>query len=162
MRRFAVALLGLLSCSGDPVHDDLVRGLGPEPSGAPGPLHRAGQPCLACHGGSGPASLELSVGGTIYVQQGKTDPLEGAEVQVTDLAGRVVCSATTNAAGNFFLRRSECTMPEPAKANVLRASDGAESNMITRIGRSGSCATCHHGDTSTATSVERIYLLSAE
>ncbi len=57
----AVAVLATLAvggaCGGDPVHDEEVAALGPEPGGgAPGPEHRPGQPCLVCHGGSGPAS----------------------------------------------------------------------------------------------------------
>lgn len=150
------------SCAlGDPVHDDLVASLGPETSAA-GPLHRAGQPCLACHGGSGPARDAFAAGGTIFLQEGKPDPLEGGLVQITDNGGAVICSTHTNAAGNFFIPSERCKLPAQAKVNVLRESDGAEANMITRIGHDGSCATCHHGDAPTQRSLPKIYLLSAD
>ena len=54
----------------NPVHDNEVAALGPEdPSVPPGPDHRPGQPCLVCHGGSGPASAQFAVGGTVYAAQ---------------------------------------------------------------------------------------------
>jgi hypothetical protein len=67
-RAFAWAFaLGLaaVGCD-DPVHDDAVTALGGEDPNVPiGALHRPGQPCLVCHGGSGPAALAFSVGGTV-------------------------------------------------------------------------------------------------
>ena len=57
----------LVGCFVDPVHDEQVAALGPEPAGeSPGPLHRPGQPCLVCHGGLGPAHQSFSVAGTVF------------------------------------------------------------------------------------------------
>ena len=158
-------VLGLDACGGDPVHDKLVASLGPETT-SPGPTHRPGEPCLACHDGTGPASTKLAMGGTIYLQQGKPDPLAGAEVDLLDLAGNVVCTTTTNSAGNFYWAANACAVPMPAKAKISRmtsdpmAPDVAE--MVTRIGRQTSCATCHQGDMLGPTNVEKIYLLTSD
>ncbi len=161
-----VLILILAGRGGDPVHDKLVASLGPETSGGPGPTHRPGEPCLACHDGTGPASKKLAMGGTVYLQQGKPDPLVGAEVDLLDLAGNVVCTTTTNAAGNFYWEDKACTVPMPAKAKIQRAtSDPMNPDvaaMVTRIGRQTSCATCHQGDMLGPTNVEKVYLLTAD
>jgi hypothetical protein len=148
----------LLSCGGDPAKDTLVKSLGPE-NGSPGPTHRPGQPCLTCH--------DFAVGGTVYLQQGKPDPLVAAQIDILDLGGSVACTTTTNAAGNFYLKQKECVMPMPAKARITRPSPDPKmmpdvAEMVTRIGRDGSCATCHHGDMLSPTSVEKIYLLTSD
>lgn len=163
--RHAILLL-LVSCGGDPVHDKLVKSLGPESTTSPGPTHRPGQPCLACHDGSGPASTKLAMGGTIYLQQGKPDPLVDAEVDLLDLAGNIACTTKTNASGNFFWDDKACSVPMPAKAKIVRAtSDPMNPDvaaMVTRIGRPTSCATCHQGDALGPTNVEKIYLLTSD
>ena len=96
------------ACHPDPVHSDAVSAQGPEDPGVPpGPLHRPGQPCLVCHADRGPASMVLSLAGTIYKQGGNArDPLPNAIVRVTDSKGRTV-STGTNCAGNFFIQKQQ-------------------------------------------------------
>jgi hypothetical protein len=158
MRRafFALALGGtclaatLVWACGDPVHDARVAALGDEKPGVPtGPTHRAGQPCLTCHGGDGPSSLELSVAGTIY-QTAAPDspPLAGATVTIFDATqladGGAPVSAATNEAGNFFIPRSQWTPFFPLH-DISVAYPGLDTPtmMHTNVGRDGSCATCH-------------------
>src|SRR5882672_2217914 len=110
-------VLALAAACGDPTHQDSVAALGPEAQGVPpGPNHRPGQPCLACHGGSGPASRQFSIGGTVYLTQrtpyadGGAPPLSapavGAAVMLTDSKSSTRTVAT-NAAGNFFIPLSD-------------------------------------------------------
>ncbi len=146
---FAAVLLAVWSC-GDPVHDTRVDALGGEKSGVPtGPTHRSGQPCLTCHGGQGPADLELSVAGTIY-QTAAPDspPLEGATVTVFDATqladGGAPRTAVTNAAGNFSFRRTEWAPVYPLHdISVTFPGVAAPTTMHTTVGRDGSCASCH-------------------
>lgn len=137
----AVALAST-SCL-DPVHSDAVAALGGEKTGEhPGPYHRAGQPCLTCHGGHGPGSPELSIAGTIYKTRTGTDALEGASVTVQDAAGskRVF---QTNRVGNFFVTKTEW---DPVYPLFVRLDfDGKKKVMQTRIGGQGACAFCHNG-----------------
>ncbi|MBX3185355.1 MAG: hypothetical protein KF819_00005, partial [Labilithrix sp.] len=105
--RPALLLATCMACVAcvDPVHDGAVAALGPEdPAVAVGPRHRADQPCLVCHGGAGPAALELSVGGTIHLREGERSPADGVEVVVRDARGREAI-ARTNETGNFHLAR---------------------------------------------------------
>ncbi len=135
------ALAGLATtCALDPVRDDAIADLGPEAPGVPpGPLHRAGQPCLVCHDGS-TATPAMSVGGTIYGVLGATAPLSGAAVELTAEDGATF-TATTNAAGNFFVEEATWQPVYPLRAAV--AFGDLTSTMSTLIGRDGSCATCH-------------------
>lgn len=132
MRILAAALgvaLVLGAACADPVHDDEVAALGPEAPGVPpGPTHRPGQPCLVCHGGSGPASLQFSIGGTAYETQmvpladggapASSAPLVGASVQLTDSSdlgdasdassvSTATQTTTTNSVGNFYILESD-------------------------------------------------------
>jgi hypothetical protein len=128
------------TCSLEPVRDDAIADLGPEAPGVPpGPLHRRGQPCLVCHDGS-TASPAMSVGGTIYAVLGGTAPLAGAVVELTAEDGSTF-TATTNAAGNFFVDASAWQPVYPLRAAVVVGA--LTSTMSTLIGRDGSCATCH-------------------
>jgi hypothetical protein len=147
------------ACSGDPVHDNEVSALGPEAPGvATGPLHRPGQPCLVCHGGSGPASTQFAVAGTVYqAQYGAGVPQNGASVTVVDANGSQA-SATTNAAGNFYVLQSQWAPTFPV--HVPAVAYGADSAyMTTHIGRDGSCAICH-SDPPGGDLVGHIYLAS--
>jgi hypothetical protein len=145
----AVAATLAWSC-GDPVHNARVDALGAEKSGvAPGPTHRPAQPCLTCHGGDGPADAELSVAGTIF-QTAAPDspPLAGATVTVFDATqladGGAPRSTTTNAAGNFFFRKTEWAPTFPLHdISVSLPSVPSPIMMRTNVGRDGSCATCH-------------------
>jgi hypothetical protein len=137
----AVGTLGT-SCY-DPVHQDAVAQLGDEDPKVPkGPLHRPGQPCTTCHGGNGPADLELSVAGTVFTVRGSSDPLADVVVTVTDSTG-ASRTANSNAAGNFYLAKNDWAPAFPL--HVTLDSNGDHRVMISRIGRDGGCATCHHG-----------------
>ena len=86
--KLAAVLVGsaaaLFACV-DEVHDQEVAALGPEQPGVPpGPTHRPGQPCVTCHGGSGPAHTQFSVGGTAYEVEGQPAPAVGASVVIED------------------------------------------------------------------------------
>lgn len=146
-RRLALALavvlaLGATSCD-DPVHSDAVDALGPEVAGIPrGPRHRAGQPCLTCHGGQGPGSPEFSFGGTVFSVRGGTQAVEGATVLLKDARGATI-TRTTNDVGNFYIEQSQWSPVFPVFVTV--SYGGEERVMATRIGGSGSCATCHRG-----------------
>ena len=125
----------------DPVHLDAVAALGPETPGiTPGPEHRAGQPCSTCHGGSGPAETELSIGGTLYRVRGEKEPLPDGEVIVTDARGESR-RTRSNAAGNFFLMKSEWSPVFPLRVAI--EAEGIRREMVSTIGRDGGCATCH-------------------
>jgi hypothetical protein len=140
----AIALAALLApaaCTIDPVHSEQVSALGPEQPGVPrGPLHRAGQPCLTCHGGDGPASMVFSVAGTVYEQDNARVPFANALVKLTDSAGHHVVTGT-NCAGNFFLQPGDFTPSFPMWVAVSYA--GQDANMNTPVFRDGSCAGCH-------------------
>ncbi len=127
------------SC-GDPVRDETVAALGPEdPAVLPGPLHRPGQPCVACHATGGVASAFLTAG-TVYLQKGSRVPYGGASVVVTDAALHTE-TLTTNCAGNFFLRDGESPLGYPLFFDV-RAGN-IKRQMLSAVYREGSCAYCH-------------------
>lgn len=137
----SIAIAGF-SCI-DPTHASAVDELGPEAPGVPeGPLHRPGQPCLACHDGRGPGESELSVAGTIYTARTESTPLVGAQVTIQDATGarRVL---TTNAAGNFYIEKNAWAPAFPLFVRI----DFADKRKImqTRIGQNGGCGFCHAG-----------------
>jgi hypothetical protein len=145
---------GLATCTLDPVHDKAVADLGPEAPGvSPGALHRPNQPCLTCHDGS--TASTMSVAGTVYGVLDDARPLEGATVTLTDTPGTVF-TATTNAAGNFYVMKSAWEPIYPLHVEV--ALEDISVTMSTIIGRDGSCASCHT-DPPTRISAGRIYLV---
>ena len=147
MAALAVAVALSASCF-DPVHSDDVAALGGELSGVePGPRHRPGQPCLVCHGGSGPASPEFEIGGTIYEYRDVPSAgVDGVEVRITDATGTVV-TLQSNRAGNFFLEKGRTPLfyPLNVELNDSRITDKPTGvkTMITPIGRRADCAFCH-------------------
>src|SRR5690242_17154492 len=91
------------SC-GDPVRDKLVTSLGPEaPNVPPGPMHRPGQPCLACHDADLGSAPPFSLGGTVYVDAMTSTPVADVSVNIVDSQGRSF-STVSNCAGNFFVK----------------------------------------------------------
>jgi hypothetical protein len=125
----------------DETHELQVQALGGEAPGVPrGPLHRAGQPCLVCHGAGGPASHEFVMAGTVYATQGASPPSQGARVSIEDVNGAYF-DATTNEAGNFYISVGEWSPTLPAQVVVSHGQDSQQ--MVTHIGRDGSCASCH-------------------
>jgi hypothetical protein len=140
-------LLSSLStgCRNDPVPQAIIDGL-PADSSPNGPLHRPGQPCLACHDKYGGAT-EFAVAGTVYAlaSSGKAVlPAPNIRVTVLDSSNAGgngtgnslhVC---TNTSGNFYILASDfagITYPLSPTAGGMP--------MQSLIGRDGSCATCH-------------------
>jgi hypothetical protein len=154
----AAGSVATLAC-GNPVHDDVVAALGPEnPNVPPGPLHRPGQPCLACHGGEGPASLQFSVGGTVYAVRGQSRPAIGPCVQIEDIEGRYWTSAPANTVGNFFVNESDFAPNFPIRMALVSCDTGSIfQQMQTLSARDGSCADCHSNPAS-PTSAGLVYL----
>ena len=127
----------------DPVHDDAVDALGGETGGIdPGPRHRAGQDCLACHDGRGPGKGVFSVAGTIYATRSGTAPLDKAQVTVQDTTGakRVFM---TNDVGNFYVTKDEWSPTFPLFVRL--DSNGKKKVMQTRIDLTAGCGFCHAG-----------------
>jgi hypothetical protein len=144
-----VAIAALASACVDTVHEDSVQGLGSElPGVPPGPLHRPGQPCITCHGGSGPASMQFSVGGTVYAVQGGSTPVANVQVQIEDITG-VFWNGTTNSAGNFWSTLAEFAPHYPTTVQITSADGSQTQAMSTLINRDGSCADCHLSPRST-------------
>ena len=128
-----------IAACADPVHDNEVAALGPEQGGT-GPEHRRGQPCLVCHGGSGPASAQFAMAGTVYAVKGQDAPLANVDVTLTD-ATNSVKHATTNRAGNFYVSHDNWSPIYPV--HVKLSLSGFDTPMTTHIGRDGSCGSCH-------------------
>jgi hypothetical protein len=143
---------GLVAC-GDPAYSDRISALGGEAAGVrPGPNHRPGQPCLACHGGSGPGP-EFSAAGTIFLKDGDLAPAENVVVTLKDANGRVASRATNNA-GNFYIGKSS-GLVYPITVKIAR--DGKEVPMNTWLNGSSGCADCHNGQTGPR-GMARVYL----
>jgi hypothetical protein len=144
MRRAIFAVLLFCACD-DPVHSGQVDALGGE-NGGTGPTHRPGQPCLACHGGSGPASGQFAFGGTVY-KEDKDEGFPNVDVKLTDAKG-VVKDVITNSAGNFYIRHEawEPTYPVHVQISLKDPAGGPDvvAQMGTHVGRDGSCAACHY------------------
>jgi len=142
MRFIPIATLcALVAVACDPVHSDAVNALGDEASGVRnGPLHRPGQPCLVCHDGKFGDPSQFTVAGTIYLHPDDTTGLAGATVTLTGADGSHI-TATTNAAGNFYLTPTEWNPSFPMQTQVEYG--GVTATMATLVGRDGSCAGCH-------------------
>jgi hypothetical protein len=143
-RLVCVASVGVASpACVDAVHDEAVQALGPEVPGVPpGGLHRPGQPCLTCHGGSGPASVPFSVGGTVYAVSGRRDPAVNALVTIEDVDGNSF-TARTNEVGNFWVLPAQFAPHYPTQMTVTSADGNDSQSMATVASRDGSCADCH-------------------
>jgi hypothetical protein len=122
------------------VSDAVIASLGAEdPAVRVGPLHRPGQPCVACHSESGGASA-FSLAGTVVTEFTSKKPVGGVTVAIVD-ATRRTFTATTNCAGNFFIRESDFTPTYPAWVTIRLGM--LEREMSSPWYREGSCATCH-------------------
>jgi hypothetical protein len=129
----------LAACS-DPVRNAVIDSLGSEdPSVRRGPLHRPGQPCVACHSEAGGAS-PFSLAGTVVTEFAAKKPVGNVSVAIVDAARRTF-TATTNCAGNFFIRESEYAPTYPAWVTIRLGT--LEREMSSPWYREGSCATCH-------------------
>jgi hypothetical protein len=140
----------------DPVHTSAVNALGAEYAGIPqGQFHRAGQPCLLCHGGQGPASQKFVVAGTIFFGPSETNnappPIGVDNVQVLildDTGSQPVNPPTTNCVGNFYSSPGDWAPGHPQFPLIVRIVGDANGQhydvpMSSHIGRDGSCAGCH-------------------
>ncbi len=158
--RLSFFLLAIVSCA-DPVRSAEQQALGPEDPGVPrGPTHRPGQPCLVCHD-------DFSLAGTVYYED-LTTPFNGATVSFIDAQGNQF-QATTNEVGNFFVKKSDFTPVFPigtytdGNGNTVYGVTvtGTDPNniaqMVTHLGRDGSCNACHQS-TPSATSPGPVYL----
>jgi hypothetical protein len=148
---FAALLLGSLgACETDPVHSAAVDALPPEAAGVPqGPYHRAGQPCLTCHGDEGPASQPFAVAGTVFFGPGTSSPLVGVGSALVLLEddSQATFMTTTNCVGNFYIKPGEWP-GHPQYPVIVRVVGQPQQthidvSMQSRIGRNGSCASCH-------------------
>lgn len=164
----SIAWIPLVGACGDPVPDGVVESLGGEQAGVEaGPLHRPGQPCLACHDGHRATTL-YTVAGTVYLYADTDVPAPAVNVELVD-SKKQAFSATTNCAGNFFVTAAEFTPAFPiwatvAYAGALAGDAGAlpgggssRIEMQSRIGRDGSCATCH-ANAATQSATDRVHL----
>jgi hypothetical protein len=152
--RLTLVIAALAGCA-EPVRDGAVEALGPEAPGVPrGPLHRPGQPCVLCHSESGNAP-PFSFAGTVFVDAETVTPIDDVSVTLRDLLGREVV-ATTNCAGNFFVRPRDFTQEGPVWVSMQR--DEVFRDMNTPIYRDGSCAGCHDEPRGSA-SAGRVFLI---
>jgi hypothetical protein len=157
--RISCTILAWVASAGcaDPVHDNQVAALGNEdPNVAPGPLHRPGQPCLACHGGSGPANTQFTIGGTVYALKGQSQPFAGVVVELVD-SNQSTWNVPTNQVGNFWVSVDEWSPAFPVHASLGLQNGHVVAVMQSHMGRDGSCADCHYDPPSPYTP-GRVYL----
>jgi hypothetical protein len=149
-----VALAPVAACDLDPVHASLVSQLGPEaPSIPKGPFHRAGQPCVMCHGDDGPASEKFAIAGTVFYGPGTNPNVNGqlmgagsVNVYIEDGSGSMLPPIQTNCVGNFWIKASDYTPQFPLLVTISGPTLGngtATRTMTTQIGREPSCGMCH-------------------
>jgi hypothetical protein len=84
------------------------------------------------------------VAGTVYAVFKATAPAVGAQVQIEDITGTTIV-APTNQAGNFYIADQDW---QPVYPTQMQVSLGAATQqMLTHVGREGSCAACHQSVT---------------
>lgn len=143
--KMAISLLINLVACADPARDAAVDALGPEAPGvAAGPLHRAGQRCLACHDGKSEARA-MTVAGTVFRGEGDTAPVADVEVILTDSAHRTFVTRT-NCAGNFYAYSDDLELRFPVWASVQRGDRRID--MESPMNKDGDCGHCHVGEKS--------------
>src|SRR5262252_5541870 len=103
------------SCA-EPVHDLQVKALGDDPQGIPdNEFHRAGQPCLTCHGFFGPATQRFAVAGTVFSGPDKGIGADQVTVELVDSEGSQR-TVPTNCVGNFFIKAEDWDPGFPLRA----------------------------------------------
>jgi hypothetical protein len=112
----------------------------------------------------------FSVAGTVYNEDLMT-PFPNATVTLTDSSGSQF-QATTNSAGNFIVRSSDWVPVFPIGTyvddagnsvfgvSIIGSNPNNPAQMITHIGRDGSCGSCHVGTSKSPSSPGHIYLTS--
>lgn len=154
----ASALAAVAAACGSPVHDDAVAAMGEDPTGEEhGPLHRAGQSCLVCHGWLGPVSPEFSVAGTVFKALDDRTGAAGVQVYLTSANGEEIY-VTTNSAGNFYVRASKWKPTYPMKVRIVYG--GVENRMLSHVGRDGSCGDCHSQGQGDSTHPPFVYVVA--
>jgi hypothetical protein len=168
LRSLALALTILAASTStscfDPQHTDEVNAQGGEINGVgPGPTHRPGQYCLACHGSSGPGSPEFSIAGTVYANRGNGVPKEKVSIGLTDATG-ASRTLTSNEAGNFYISIDQWspTFPVSVTLSAAGVDPAKQTQMQTLIGRNGSCAFCHYGADGEGSHMPPVYLEEAK
>jgi cytochrome c553 len=138
----------------DPVHSDAVDALGPEAAGdgpQKGRGHRAGQPCLTCHGGDGPGSPEFSFAGTVYLYRDLPEPAVGTKIEIREVADETkAVTLVSNEIGNFYIEKSSFDPTYPVFVSLVDSKitdvPVGLKDMVTPIGRNGGCGGCHAKD----------------
>jgi hypothetical protein len=154
MRTLVAALaIALAASCANPVHSDAVDAQGGDSTGdfdgiSPGPTHRAGQQCLACHGGDGPGP-DFAFAGTIYATRNDTSRVAvGAVVSITDNAG-TKHDLVANEVGNFYITKDDWAPSWPANVTVKWTDPTTNAVglnlMLSHIGGDGGCGFCHYG-----------------
>ncbi len=141
------------SCS-DPLRDGKIEALGDEDAGfALNEIHRPGQPCVTCHSLYEGAKPLMSVAGTLFTDPTRPDPDEKGlqlvpqhTIRLIDSEGTII-EKETNRCGNFFATIEEFDPAYPVRAELY--GPGPDDTLVpidvmaSRIGRDGSCGTCH-------------------
>ena len=138
---FAASAGLAFSCT-DPVLDDRVEAQGNETEGIePGPFHRVGQRCTACHQNNGKASdSPFTLAGTVFASPTRQVGVDGVEIRLTDADGTKYI-AKTNCVGNFFIKPGEWQPKFPVLVNMSKK--GIQRAMQSPIGREADCGGCH-------------------
>jgi hypothetical protein len=140
----------------DPQHELAVAALGAEdPKIPPGPLHRAGQPCMLCHDVD-QAATTFNLAGTLYRDNVSTTPLTDADVLIVDAAGNRF-TARSNCVGNFYVGVAAFEPVWPFWVTVRQGAN--DSAMGSPIHRERSCAACHF-DPAGPRTAGQVYLTS--
>ena len=148
------ALVAAAACSTDPVHDAAVSALGAEAPNVPaGQYHRAGQPCVVCHGSEGPANQQFSIAGTVFFGPANGQPpartstpvgVGEVTVQLED-DSQSKFAVVTNCVGNFWVSPSDWSPQFPVLVTIQGQPQGTTltKSMQSHIGRDPSCSSCH-------------------
>lgn len=108
------------------------------------PLMHPGGACIECHTQrhEGPT---FDVAGTVFTNVDEPTDCNGVKnmkVEIVDANGDVV-PLTTNAAGNFYLNKSQSNLVFPITARVV---DGADVRSMGTPVATGDCNSCHTQD----------------
>ncbi len=153
-RRWIIAWACLATACSDPLRDGKIEALGGEdPNFPPSEIHRPGQPCVACHSVYEGAKPVISVGGTVFTDPDRPDPdglglqlVPNHTIRIIDSEGRIL-QKRTNRCGNFYWTQDEFDPAYPLRAELF--GPGPDDSLVpvdvmaSRIGRDGSCGTCH-------------------
>ena len=165
-----LALAPLAAACANPAVDARIEELGEEPNPdlTDFQYHRAGQPCVLCHGEYEEEEPIMSVGGTIFQTRQKRIPVDGAVVRVWDSSGEAARTTTTNCVGNFWFPKEEWDplFPLHVEVEYTVLVDGNPTKKIQpmagRIGRDGSCAACHADSKPTQGTPGRVFCTADE